>query len=189
MPYLIRIHKAAVTCSSGVYCLGGIKFGFWVTGRLGHAWVVLFLGMGTGWFRGSDTQPPPPPPKKHIYTFFFTCSFKINLVQLPSLLPRLASGTYNFSGPLWGQTNHWLHPALTPTPPVHLYHKHTVAKPKSVSPSYTKIHCSFERHTATEFLCYFMQMLINWRYDGIFTKINNTLCVISHFFKILFLSM
>ena len=37
---------AAVSCSPNGYRLGGVKFGFWLTGKLGRAWVVAWVHGG-----------------------------------------------------------------------------------------------------------------------------------------------
>ena len=34
---------AAVSCSPDAYRLGGVGFGFWLTGKLGHAWVGAWV--------------------------------------------------------------------------------------------------------------------------------------------------
>ena len=42
---------AAVSCSPVGYRLGGVGFGFWLTGKLGRAWVGAWVvhGMVHGW--------------------------------------------------------------------------------------------------------------------------------------------
>ena len=42
--------KAAVSCSSSAYRLGGVGFGIWLTGKLGRAWHRC---MGGAWVHGS----------------------------------------------------------------------------------------------------------------------------------------
>ena len=37
-------HIAAVSCSLNVSRLGGVKMGFWLTGKLGRAWVGTWHG-------------------------------------------------------------------------------------------------------------------------------------------------
>ena len=39
-------HLAAVSCSLSAYRLGGVKLGFWLTGRLGRAWVGAWVVHG-----------------------------------------------------------------------------------------------------------------------------------------------
>ena len=41
-------YLAAVSCSLSVPRLGGVKFGFWLTGKLGRAWVGAWVGAWRG---------------------------------------------------------------------------------------------------------------------------------------------
>ena len=43
------ITPAAVSCSPDVYRLGGVGLGFWLTGKLGRAWVGSWHG---AWVHG-----------------------------------------------------------------------------------------------------------------------------------------
>ena len=43
------VHIAAVSCSPDVYRLGGVRFGFWLTGKLGCAWVVVHGTVAWRW--------------------------------------------------------------------------------------------------------------------------------------------
>ena len=50
--YYCRFASAAVSCSSVRYSTGGVGFGFWLTGKLGRAWVGAWMvhGMVHGWW-------------------------------------------------------------------------------------------------------------------------------------------
>ena len=43
------MNTAAVSCSPVPYRLGGVGFGFWLTGKLGRAWVGAWHGV---WVHG-----------------------------------------------------------------------------------------------------------------------------------------
>ena len=45
----ISVNRAAVSCSPDVYRLGGVGFGFWLTGKQGRAWHRC---MGGAWVHG-----------------------------------------------------------------------------------------------------------------------------------------
>ena len=45
---LNRKHIAAVSCSPDEYRLGGAGLGFWLTGKLGSAWVSAWVGAWVG---------------------------------------------------------------------------------------------------------------------------------------------
>ena len=46
MDSLNKIGIAAVSCSPDAFRLGGVGFGFWLTGKLGPAWVSAWVVHG-----------------------------------------------------------------------------------------------------------------------------------------------
>ena len=44
--FVMQLRGAAVSCSADTVRLGGVGFGFWLTGKLGHAWVSAWVEHG-----------------------------------------------------------------------------------------------------------------------------------------------